>query len=528
MNITRTILVLMIGLTIGFGVGNRYNRTSGVITWEDNPKKEKFNRLVDYLDNEYVTEVNTDSIVEVAINDILSKLDPHSSYISSKEAISLGERMQGDFIGIGVNYYVKNDTIAVISTIPKGPSARAGVLSGDRILMADNDTLYGEFSKNKDLVDKLKGKAGSKVKLLVHRPQSGNLSINIKRGKVPLQSVEAAFMLTQEMGYIKVERFAETTYVEFKKALKQLQRKHKLKSLVLDLRQNGGGYVRPALKIADEFLEDDKMIMFTKNRVGKIQESVATDDGEFEEGQVYVLIDENSASASEILAGALQDNDKGTIIGRRSYGKGLVQREMELGDGSMVRLTVSQYFTPTGRSIQRSYKDGKDAYNKEYLERYDSGELQDSSKIKIADSLVFTTPKGKVVYGGGGIIPDMYVEKSKDRNIEVLEFAEYSGVLSRFIFDELDTNRNYYNQLSKQDLQNLEITDVFIKAFKVYSEEKGLEFSGASANKLIATHLRAEMARQLFDTNFSYKLLSESDPMIKRVFELEGAGVNWQ
>ena len=520
MSTTKSILILFIGLTLGFGIGNRVTRSSGRITLESNPKKEKLNRLIDYIDDLYVNPVDTDSIVDSAVANILGKLDPHSTYISKQEMIQVAERMQGDFIGIGVNYFVKNDTIAVISTIPNGPSAKAGIVSGDRILMANTDTLYGLKAQQEGLVSKLKGPVDSHVEVLVHRPQLGQLTFDLKRGVVPIQSVEAAFMLTPEVGYIKVERFAETTYAEFKTALNKLL-ENPMHSLVVDLRANGGGYVSPALEMADEFLEDDKLIMFTKNRQGNIEKSIATEKGSFEKGQVYVLIDENSASASEILAGALQDNDKGLIIGRRSFGKGLVQREMDLGDGSSVRLTVSRYYTPTGRSIQRSYANGNDAYYNEYLERYNSGELQDSTKVKVNDSLVFKTPKGKIVYGGGGIIPDVYVEKSKDRNMEILEFADYSGVLSRFVFNELDTNRTFYNDLSKEDIALLDISDDMLYQFKVYSAEKGLEFLGTSANELIQLFLRAEIGKQLFTTNVYYEIISASDSVLKRVLEME-------
>lgn len=521
MLITRYILILLIGITLGFGIGNRVTRASGKIALNSNPQKEKLDRLIDYIDDLYVNPVNTDSIVDEAVENILDKLDPHSTYIKKQEAAQVAERMQGDFIGIGINYFVKNDTITVISTIPNGPSDKAGILSGDRILMVNNDTLYGAKAQSEDRISKLKGPVDSKLSVKVYRKQKGELTFNMKRGIVPIKSVVASFMLNPEIGYIKVDRFAETTFNEFDEALKKLLKKG-LKGLILDLRENGGGYVAPAIEIADEFLGEDKLIMFTKDRQGKIEESFATEKGSFEDGKIYVLIDENSASASEILAGALQDNDKGVIIGRRSFGKGLVQREMDLGDGSRVRLTVSQYFTPTGRSIQRSYAKGKDAYFEEYLERYNSGELQDSTKVQVDDTLLFKTPKGKIVYGGGGIIPDIYVPKSNDRNVEVLEFADFSGVLSRFIFNELDKNRSYYNNLTAQQIENLEISYDLIYQFKRYSEEKGLEFNDANINDRIQLFMKAEMAAQLFSSNLYSKITSKDDAMLKKVLALQG------
>ncbi len=327
-------------------------------------------------------------------------------------------------------------------------------------------------------------------------------------------------MVNKEIGYIKLERFAETSYHEFKTALLDLKKKG-IKSLILDLRENGGGYVKPATEIADEFLEADKLIMFTKNREHKISNVYATAKGSFENKNIYVLIDENSASASEILAGALQDNDKGIILGRRSFGKGLVQQERSLGDGSKIRLTVSKYYTPTGRSIQRPYEKGTKAYYEEYLERYESGELQDSTKLKINDSLIFKTPKGKIVYGGGGIIPDIYIPKKAERNLEVLDYTSYTGVLSRFVFKELDTNRKFYNNLGISELKNLEITDVLLKEFKTYATERALVFAGADANLSIKKTIKAEMANQLFSTNVGFQILSSEDEMIQKVLTLE-------
>jgi len=520
MQVTRYILFLMIGLTLGFGIGNRLTRASGKIRFTENKNKEKLNRLIDFIEDDYVKTINTDSLVDNTVKEILSKLDPHSTFIPSEDAQEIAERMQGDFIGVGIKYYVTNDTLAVISTIPNGPSYKAGIVSGDRILTANLDTLYGKvFSTNKNIQEKLRGIIGSTVKLKVLRPQKGITNYNITRERVPITSVKASFSLDQKTGYIKLERFAETSYNEFKQALKSLQ-KQGIENLILDLRENGGGYVVPAIRIADEFLEKNKLIMFTKDRENKIQKSYATDKGEFETGNIYVLIDENSASASEILAGALQDNDKGIIVGRRSFGKGLVQQEKSLGDGSKIRLTVSRYYTPTGRSIQRPYNKGTQAYYEEYLERYESGELQDSTKLKINDSLAFKTPKGRIVYGGGGIIPDIYVSKTTEHNLELLDYSHYTGLLSRFVFSELDTNRKFYNALTTNQLKNLDITDNLLKEFKSYAIGHGLEFKGIEENFYIAENIKAEMANQLFSENLGAQILSSQDKMIQRVLKL--------
>ncbi len=411
-NYKQKYLPLIIGVAIATGVfvGGKLNFTdSSDRLFTSNSKKDKLNRLIDYIDYEYVDEINTDSIVDVTVNGILNNLDPHSVYIPKSELQRVSENMKGDFVGIGINFYTYKDTIAVIRAVKNGPSDKAGIKSGDRIVVANGDSIYGKKWSNNDIINKLKGEINTLVDLKVYRREEANLlDFTIKRDHVPIKSVDASYMMTDDMGYIKINRFAESTYKEFKSGLDELQKQGATK-LVLDLRDNPGGFLSIAEQIVDEFLEDDKLILFTKNKKGSIEKSFATRKGDFEDGEVYVLINENSASASEIIAGALQDNDKGTIIGRRSYGKGLVQREMELGDGSAVRLTVSRYFTPTGRSIQRSYDTGNKDYYDEYFERLDSGELLDADKIEVNDSLKFTTPKGKIVYGGGGIIPDVFV-----------------------------------------------------------------------------------------------------------------------
>ncbi|MGB6267890.1 MAG: S41 family peptidase, partial [Olleya sp.] len=400
MSKAKTYVPLLIGVAIAAGIfiGGKLNfaDTSDRL-FTSNSKKDKLNRLIDYIDYEYVEEVNTDSIVDVTVNGILDKLDPHSVYIPKEDMQKVSENMKGNFVGIGINFYTYRDTITVIKTIENGPSAKAGIIGGDRIISANGESLLGGTVNNDTLVDKLRGKRYSELILKVfRRGEPKLLTFNVTRDEVPIKSVDASYMLTDNLGYIKINRFAESTYKEFKKALLKLKDQGAT-SLALDLRGNPGGFLEVASNIVDEFLEDDKLIVYTKNKKGKEERSYATRRGDFENGHVYVMIDENSASASEIIAGALQDNDKGTIIGRRSYGKGLVQREMKLGDGSAVRLTVSKYYTPTGRSIQRSYDNGNRDYYDDFSDRLNRGELLDKKKIEVADSLKFTTPKGNIV-----------------------------------------------------------------------------------------------------------------------------------
>ncbi|MBT8282325.1 MAG: S41 family peptidase, partial [Muriicola sp.] len=343
--------VIALALAMGILIGGKLDfNDSPEKLFTTNSKKDKLNRLIDYIDYEYVDDINTDSIVDVTVNNILEKLDPHSVYIPREELSQVSENMKGDFVGIGINFYMYRDTITVIRTVENGPSFLKGIEPGDRVLLADGDTLYGKNLASRKIVGTLKGESGTSVDLKIYRKKENRFfNVTLERDRVPIKSVESFYMLTPDMGYIKINRFAESTYKEFKKALRALQ-KQGAKKLTLDLRDNPGGYLGIAEQLADEFLKDGKLILFTKNNKGKIDKMFATEKGSFEDKPVYVLINERSASASEIIAGALQDNDVGTIVGRRSFGKGLVQREMALGDGSAVRLTVSRYYTPTGRS----------------------------------------------------------------------------------------------------------------------------------------------------------------------------------
>lgn len=518
--------VIAAALALGIFVGGKlhFDDTPEKL-FSTNSKKDKLNRLIDYIDYEYVDEINTDSIVDVTVNQILEKLDPHSVYIPKNQMEQVSENMKGDFVGIGINFYAYNDTIAVIKTIPDGPSELKGIKAGDRILMAGSDTLFGKNLLNDAIVQKLKGDEGSSVYLKVYRKEEDRtFDVKVKRDIIPIKSVEAYYMLTDKMGYIKVNRFAETTYKEFKKALKELKKQGATK-LTLDLRDNPGGYLGVAEKMADEFLEDGKLILFTKNKKGKIDKTYATSKGSFEDKPVYVLINERSASASEIVAGALQDNDIGTIVGRRSFGKGLVQREMALGDGSAVRLTVSRYYTPTGRSIQKTYANGTKDYYKRFTERYHSGELVSVDSIKVADSLKFTTPKGKVVYGGGGIIPDVFVPIGTNEE-EAVESMDSYGWLSYFIFEHLDSDRKRYSEFTQDDfVNNFRVDDILFQQFIDYSLSRKLQMDFYSYEKSIKTYLKAALAEQLFGANIHAKIKSTEDDMLQEVISLENPTV---
>ncbi|MEC7264262.1 MAG: S41 family peptidase, partial [Bacteroidota bacterium] len=514
-------LAVAIGIFIG---GKLHFNDSPEKLFSTNSKKDKLNRLIDYIDYEYVDEIDTDSIVDVTVNNILGKLDPHSVYIPKSEMNEVAENMKGDFAGIGVSFYMFRDTITVIRTIKNGPSYISGIKPGDRILMADKDTLFGKRIPNDDVVSTLKGKIGTKVNLKVFRKSENKvLDMSVTRDRVPIRSVDAYYMLTGDMGYIKINRFAESTFDEFKDALKKLKLRGAVK-LVLDLRDNPGGYLGIAEKLADEFLGEDKLILFTKNKKGRVKKAYATSKGDFEDKPVYVLINERSASASEIIAGALQDNDIGTIVGRRSFGKGLVQREMDLGDGSAVRLTVSRYYTPTGRSIQKSYKNGNHDYYQKFMERYTNGELVSADSIKVADSLKFVTPKGKVVYGGGGIIPDVFVPIGSNEEEAIESMDETYQFFARFVFEHLEEDRTRYaGYTQNQFLDEFKVDDILFDNFIQFVLDRKVRLDFYAYEDKIKAYLKANIAEQLYSPNMSAQIKGDFDPMLKRVKELDEA-----
>ncbi len=434
-------LLLFACVALGIIIGGMLNFPKRNLS-KQNASKAKIEKLIDFINDEYVDDVNSDSIVDLTVNSILANLDPHSVYIPPSEQSSEAELMKGDFVGIGVNFYMFNDTVTIVKTLDNGPAEKAGILAGDRILYADKDKLFGRKLPTDSLFNKLKGEEGSSVLLTIYRKSNNKkLKIPVIRDVVPIKSVDTYLKLNATTGYIKINRFAENTYDEFRVGLEQLK-KQGMKTLVIDLRDNGGGYLEKAVEIADELLKDKELIVFTKNKRGEINKTFATEEGIFETGRVYVLIDENSASASEILAGAIQDNDRGTIVGRRSFGKGLVQREMDFEDGSAVRLTTSRYYTPSGRSIQKPYIKGQgEEYSHDYEARFENGELYAKNKIKVADSLKFKTKKGRIVYGGGGIVPDVFVPLEVKKGEESLAYILSSGLVSHFVFEQLDKNR---------------------------------------------------------------------------------------
>lgn len=515
---TYVIIIVFGALALGVLIGGYLNFPVDRGSLAQKNYKSKLNKLLDFIDNEYVDDVNTDSIVEITVNDILGQLDPHSIYIPPSEQTEVAESMRGDFVGIGVNFYMYNDSVAVIKPLANGPSQKAGIKAGDRLLYAGKDKLFGKKVSTDSLFSKLRGKAGSELLLTVYRKtENKTFKVKVKRDVIPLNSVDVSIELNPTTGYIKINRFSETTYDEFQRGLTKL-RNAGMKTLIIDVRDNGGGYMEMAAKIADELLKDKELIVFTKNKKGRIDKTFATDRGDFEDGKVYLLINENSASASEILAGAIQDNDRGTIVGRRSFGKGLVQREMDFDDGSAVRLTVARYYTPSGRSIQKNYSKGSEDYFNEFGARFAHGELYAKDSIKIADTLKFKTKSGKIVYGGGGIVPDIFVPFEVAHGQETTAYLMQSGAVGHFVFEQLDKDRNSFKQLNfEQFLLKMEKTDMYFNNFQKYISEVGLDLKLNKNKALVKRYLTAEFARQLFDEDKYYEIILSEDPMIKAV-----------
>ena len=508
---------IAISVVIGIFIGSNLNyQNKTAMLFGNSPQEAKIKRLIDFIEYDYVDKVNTDSLLDGTIKNIVEKLDPHSVYIPVKEHSEIEEKMNGKFVGVGIQFRMFKDTLTVIKTTKNGPSQKAGLLAGDRILIADKDTLFGKDLSSDEIIKKLKGKPDSKVYLVIYRKSNKKfIPLTVTRGTIPINSIDVAYMINKDLGYIKLNSFTATSYDEFKNALNNLKSEGMTK-MVLDLRGNPGGFIGVTTKIIDEFLEDNKLIVFTKDKKGNIENSLATKKGGFENGKIYVLIDENSASASEILAGALQDNDKGIIVGRRSFGKGLVQQDMELGDGSSVRLTTARYYTPTGRSIQKPYKLNQKSnyYNDDFEKRFRSGELTSADSIKVVDSLRFTTPKGKLVYGGGGITPDVFVGIDTTTIYGNFHFR----TMNDFVFNYVDNHRNEFQNMPLpyfiDDFDaNNKILNLFLK--KVYNKRK------SKYPKQIKHYLKAFFARELYDDEGFYQVLNQEDKMIKKVLELE-------
>ena len=487
----------------------------------------KIDMLLSLINNTYVDSISIDSLIENAIPLIVDELDPHSSYLTKAEVLEANEIYDAQFDGIGVTFNMLTDTVIVLNVISGGPSAEAGIQSGDRIITVNDSIIAGVKMPQNNVVKRLRGPRGSQVKLGIQRYGHKDLiPITVTRGAIPIKSIVAAYMIRPEIGYIRFEQFSGTSYQELISAISGLKDQG-MKKLILDIRGNGGGLLDQAIIIANEFLPKDKMIVYTQNREGQKDIKYSDGQGSFTEEELVVLIDENSASASEILAGALQDNDRGTIIGRRSFGKGLVQGQFPFPDGSALRLTIARYYTPVGRSIQKPYDKGRETYYNEVYDRYQHNEMFSADSIHFNDSLKFTTPGGKVVYGGGGIMPDIFVP------IDTSDITTYfravtdwdKNILYRFTLEFSDRNRSRLNEIN-----SLEELDRFfaeqpnlLNDFIAFAARSGVAPNAADIAKsraLILSQLKAYIGRNsALEDNAFYHNIQQIDPVIDKALE---------
>jgi carboxyl-terminal processing protease len=511
-------LLLLIGMLLGFKfhveIGSLLRSKTG----------NKIDQVFNLVDKKYVDTVDLKKLESETIEGMLSQLDPHSVYIPAEDVKKSNEDLEGNFEGIGVEFFIVKDTIYVVSVIPGGPSEKLGIKAGDKIIKVNGKIVAGKKIKNAEVTGSLRGPSNSFVKISVKRIGIAKLiDFNIQRGNVPLNSLDAAYMAAPGIGYIKINTFAATTYDEFFEGITKLK-KQGLKSLILDLRGNPGGYLSAAIMIADEFLTAKKLIVYTEGKSSPKKEDFATAAGNFEKGKLIVLVDEGSASASEIVAGAVQDWDRGIIVGRRSFGKGLVQEQALLNDGASLRLTIARYYTPTGRSIQKPYKDGLD-YSADLYNRMRHGELTNADSINNDAQKQFKTPSGKIVYGGGGITPDVFIPLDTSAYSAYYSQVVAEGILSELCYQFVDNER--------QSLAKYKNVDAFVRNFNLPAGFMGNLLKNASAKnikyvaqewfrseKAIRLQAKALIARQLFQKEGFYRVMASNDPAYLKSMEL--------
>ncbi|WP_224999291.1 S41 family peptidase [Cesiribacter sp. SM1] len=483
----------------------------------------KFREIVTHIDRYYVDEVNTESMVEDAINGMLEKLDPHSVYIPKEELQMSKAQLEGQFDGIGVEFNLIRDTIVVVAPLAGGPSEIAGLQPNDRIVQVDGKNVAGTNISNKEVFNLLRGAKGSKVELgVLRRGKDKVQKFTVVRDKIPQHSIAASYMVNDEVGYIKVTRFAATTYNEFRTAVDTLMAQG-MQKLILDLQDNPGGYMDRAVNMADEFISGNKMIVYTDGKKSRYDsQSRGQRTGRFEEQPVIVLINEGSASASEIVAGALQDNDRALIVGRRSFGKGLVQMPIGLNDGSELRLTISRYYTPSGRSIQKPYGSGKE-YGSDLKERYEHGEYFSADSIRFSDTLRYETRKGRVVYGGGGIMPDVFVPLDTTQNSTYLSKLYLSNVVNEFTLNYTENHRNKLVKMGYKEFYNhFRVTDAMLRDLVKLGEREGVEFDEEGfdrSKELLRTQVKAVMARNIWNNNGYYPIYNQTSRIFQQALQ---------
>jgi len=487
----------------------------------------KLQEIMTYINRDYVDSVDTNELVEFGITKMLEKLDPHSSYIPAKDASLVQSQLEGEFDGIGVEFGIIRDTIYVVAPLTGGPSEALGIQSGDQIISVDGKTVAGIGITNRDVFDYLRGPSGSKVAVEIKRKNAASLiKYSITRAKIPQYSINATYMVDKEVGYIKVTRFAATTYDEFRKSVADLQAKG-MKKLIIDLQGNPGGYMGAAIYMADELLGGRDLIVSQSGKVTQYSnKAYASKPGMFEEGSVIILINEGSASASEILAGAIQDNDRGLIVGRRSFGKGLVQMPIDLSDGAELRLTIARYFTPSGRSIQKPYDEGYEAYERDELNRFEQGEYFSADSIKFNDSLKYQTKKGRTVYGGGGIMPDYFVPLDTTMNSAYVNKLFSSDTSREYLLDYVSKNKGNFTKISVEDYyKNFKVSDAMLNDLVAFGKKNKVEFDAkdfAKSKEYLRILIKAHLGRQLYDDSAFYKVINDINEVYQHAIKLFG------
>lgn len=516
-------ILLAVAIVVGIYIGNSYNNSS--ISQLSNFGGNKINGLLYLINNEYVDSVNVDSLTERVIPKIIGELDPHSSYIPAEDLEMVNNDLEGSFSGIGIQFSILNDTIMVVDVISGGPSERAGILAGDRIIAVDDSSFTGTSATNERVMKHLRGPKNSDVKLSIKRNSSKEiLDFTVTRGDIPVNSVDVAFRPSEEIGYIKISKFGRNTYAEFLNALAKLNIEGASK-YIIDLRGNSGGYMESAINMVNEFLPAGYMIVYTKGNASPLNEVFSNGVGSFQNEQIVVLVDEWSASASEIFAGAIQDNDRGLIIGRRSFGKGLVQQQIPFKDGSAIRLTIARYYTPSGRSIQKEYKMGDaENYEKDLINRFEHGEFDSKDSIHLNDTIKFKTLYGRTVFGGGGIMPDVFVPRDTSYYSPYLTQVVNNGIIYQFAFKYSDENREALSKFKSAKsllvyLKGENILDKFVE----FAKEKGVKARPVYINtsrKEILNNVYANIARNIMGDQAFYPIVLMNDETFLKAVEV--------
>ncbi|MFW5687605.1 MAG: S41 family peptidase [Bacteroidota bacterium] len=520
---------VLLGLNLNFDRNTTADQTEKKFFSIGFDRYDKISDIVNYITESYVDSIDREELTQETIVSMLSNLDPHSSYIPASVFREMNDPLMGSFEGIGVEFNMVTDTVVVINPVPGGPSETVGLRAGDRIVKVEGENIAGVEINTQDVVKKLKGPKGTKVTISVLRRGVDELmEFTITRDKIPSYSLDIAYMIDDKTGYIKLGQFSATTHQEFHQSMERLKR-NGMEQMILDLRGNGGGFLEAAIQLADELLKPESLIVYTDGLNRPKTHAYARRNGGFETQPLVVLIDEWSASASEIIAGAVQDHDRGLIIGRRSFGKGLVQEQVQLGDGSALRLTVARYYTPSGRSIQKPYDNGSEEYYTDFMERIINGELENPDSIKYVDSLRYETASGRVVYGGGGITPDIFIPLQTDERSPYFVKMANQGLIYRFAFDYADNHREKIKKYGDADqfVDEFSVSQATMRDFIAFGNENDVPFNEAefnAARTLIESQIKAYIGRNIFGNEGFYPVLNQNDKTVNKALEVLHSG----